>query len=55
MPAIQPLETIQVTFKPFNTELVIPLEVIPDTGANVTAIPTSAVKEIQLDQPNIVL
>jgi predicted aspartyl protease len=55
IPAIQPLETILVTFVPISSDKVLPLEVVPDTGANVTAIPESAVHGVALEPTKIIL
>ena len=55
VPAIQPLETVRVTFTPLDGAPTISLEVIPDTGANVTAIPATTATGIGLEQTTIVL
>jgi hypothetical protein len=55
IPAIQPLETILVTFKPQIGTQTYPLEVIPDTGAKVTNVPASLAPKIELHESKVVL
>ena len=55
VPVIQPLQTLLVEFKPLDGTPKFPLEVIPDTGANVTAIPATAALGIVLHDSKIVL
>ena len=54
-PAIQPLESILVTITPFEHDIALSMEVIPDTGANVTAIPLDKAKGIKISQTKVVL
>jgi hypothetical protein len=55
VPAIKPLETLLVEFKPLAGTQAFLLEAIPDTGANITAIPATAASGIELCNSNIVL
>jgi hypothetical protein len=52
---IQPLEAILVTITLFEHNVGLSLDVIPDTEANVTAIPLAKAKEIELSKTKVVL
>jgi hypothetical protein len=49
------LEAILVTITPFEHDVALSLDVIPDTGANVTAIPLDKARGIELAKTKIVL
>ena len=53
--ALQPLDSILITLTPHSTNVALPLEIIPDTGANVTAIPLSKAHHLQLERTPITL
>jgi hypothetical protein len=55
VPAIRPLETLLVNLEMLASALKFSLEMIPDTGANVTAIPATAAPGIELHDPKIML
>jgi predicted aspartyl protease len=55
LPAIIPLETIAIKFTPLNHNVVLNLQVIPDTGAMVTAIPASEAGSLILNRSEVVL
>jgi hypothetical protein len=44
-----------VTFRPVSSDMALPLEVVPDTGANVTAIPAVAAYGVALEPTKIIL
>jgi hypothetical protein len=52
-PAIPPLESILVTITPFDHNFALSLDIIPDTGANVTAIPLHKARDIKLSKTKI--
>ena len=53
--AIMPLDKITVKLTPLNHNVVLNIEVIPDTGAMVTAIPATHATGLQLDHTEVVL
>ena len=44
--ALEPMETIHITLNPKGTTTEFPIEILPDTGANVTAIPDHVVGDL---------
>jgi hypothetical protein len=49
------LEAILVTITPFEHNFALFLGVIPNTGANITAIPLDKAREIELSKTKVVL
>ena len=55
IPEVQPLDTVRAEFSTRNGGPSITVDALPDTGANVTAIPLAQAKQFKISQTDKVL